>query len=60
MTNKLFCDNLALKIGSRMIEQMGENSATRVGISLAIMTWDSVEKVDHTRVGDSPENKQDE
>ena len=43
-----------------MIEQMGENSATRVGISLAIMTWDSVEKVDHTRVGDSPENKQDE
>ena len=25
-TNKLFCDNLAIKIGSKMIEQMGENS----------------------------------
>ena len=29
--NKLFCDNLAIKIGSKMIEQMGENSVTRVG-----------------------------
>ena len=44
-TNKLFCDNLAIKIGSKMIEQMGENSATRVGVSLAVMTWDAVERV---------------
>ena len=44
-TNKLFCDNLAIKIGSKMIEQMGENSATRVGVSLAAMTWDAVERV---------------
>ena len=43
--NKLFCDNLAIKIGSKMIEQMGENSATRVGVSLAAMTWDAVERV---------------
>ena len=37
-TNKYFCDNLAVKIGSKMIEQMGENSVTRVGVSLAAMT----------------------
>ena len=44
--NKLFCDNLAVKIGSKMIEQMGENSVTRVGVSLAAMTWDAVERVE--------------
>ena len=43
--NKLFCDNLAIKIGSKMIEQVGENSATRVGLSLAAMTWDAVEPI---------------
>lgn len=53
--NKLFCDNLAIKIGSKMIEQMGENSVTHVGVSLAAMTWDAVEKVE-----DSYENKSDE
>jgi len=30
---------------------MGENSVTRVGVSLAAMTWDAVEKVE------SSENK---
>ena len=45
LANKLFCDNLAVKIGSKMIEQMGENSVTRVGVSLAAMTWDAVERV---------------
>ena len=44
-TNKLICDNLAIKIGSKMIEHMGENSATHVGVSLAAMTWDAVERV---------------
>ena len=44
--NKYFCDNLAVKIGSKMIEQMGENSVTRVGVSLAAMTWDAVERVE--------------
>ena len=44
--NKLFCDSLAVKIGSKMIEQMGENSVTRVGVSLAAMTWDAVERVE--------------
>ena len=44
-TNKLFCDNLAIKIGSKMIEKMGESSAMRIGVSLAAMTWDAVEKV---------------
>ena len=41
--NRLFCDNLAIKIGSKMIEQMGENSVTRVGVSLAAMTWDALQ-----------------
>ena len=51
-TNKLFCDNLAIKIGSKMIEQMGENSATRVGVSLAAMTWGAVEKGQKPEVED--------
>ena len=61
--NKLFCENLAIEVGSKMIEQMGENSATSVGVSLAIMTWESFEKIersDHTQVRDNPENKKDE
>ena len=43
LANRLFCDNLAIKIGSKMIEQVGENSVTRAGLSLAAMTWDAVE-----------------
>ena len=42
-SDKYFCDNLAIKIGSKMIEQMGENSVARVGVSLAVKTWDAVE-----------------
>ena len=42
--NKYFCDNLAVKIGSKMLEQMGENSFTHVGVSLAAMTWNAVER----------------
>ena len=53
--NELFCDNLAIKIGSKMIEQMGSNSPLQMSISLASMTWDAVEPV----VGDSSENKSD-
>ena len=52
-SNKLFCDNLAIKIGSKIIEQMGSNSPMQVGVSLASMTWDAVEPV----VRDSSENK---
>ena len=43
--NKLFCDNLSVQIGSKMIAQVGGNSATRVGLSLAAMTWDAVEPI---------------
>ena len=43
LANRLFCDNLAVKIGSKMIEQVGENSVTRASLSLAAMTWDAVE-----------------
>ena len=42
-SDKYFCDNLAIKIGSKMIEQMGENSVAHVGVSLAVKTWDAVE-----------------
>ena len=54
-SNKLFCDNLAIKIGSKIIEQMGSNSPMQVGISLASMTWDAVEPVQKSEV--SSENK---
>ena len=43
--NKAFCDNIAIKIGSRMIEQMGVNTPLQMGVSLASMTWDSIEPV---------------
>ena len=59
-TNKLFCDNLAIKIGSKMIEQMGENSVTRVGISLAAMTYDAFEKIESSQVGDEDKNNMSE
>ena len=42
-SDKYFCDNLAIRIGSKMIEQMGENSVAHVGVSLAVKTWDAVE-----------------
>ena len=42
-SDKYFCDNLAIKIGSKMIEQMGENSVARVGVLLAAKTWDAIE-----------------
>ena len=44
--NKLFCDNLAIRVGSKMIEQVGENSVKRASLSLAAMTWDAVERVE--------------
>ena len=52
--NRVFFDNLAIKVGSKMIEQMGENSAAHVGVSLAAMTWDAVEKIEDS------ENKSDD
>ena len=48
-----------IKIGSIILEQMGENSATRVGVSLATMTWDALEKREESEVGDL-ENKSGE
>ena len=45
-SDKYFCDNLAIRIGSKMIEQMGKNSVAHVGVSLAAMTWDAVERVE--------------
>ena len=46
LANKLFCENLAIKIVSKLLEQVGGNSASRVGASLAAMTWDAVEKIE--------------
>ena len=42
-SDKYFCENLAIKIGSKMIEQTGENSVARVGVPLATKTWGAVE-----------------
>ena len=46
LENKKFCDNLAIRIGSEMIKHAGENSVTRMGMSLAAMTWGAVERVE--------------
>ena len=56
--NKILCDNLAIKIGSKMVEQMGKISVAHVGVSLAAITWNAVEK--KSEVEDSYENKSDE
>ena len=59
--NKLFCDNLAIKIGSKLIEQMGNNSSMNMGLSLASMTWDAIEPVQkEVLVEDNSENKSDD
>ena len=42
-SDKYFCDNLAIEIGSKMIEHMGKNPVARVGASLAAKTWNAVE-----------------
>ena len=60
LINKLFCDSLAIKIGSKMIEQMDENFVMRVGVSLAAITWDAVERKKSSEVRVSSENKQDD
>ena len=63
-SNKLFCDNLAIKIGSKMIEQMGSNSPMQMGVSLATMTWECIEtappSATRSEVGDSSGNNKDE
>ena len=59
--NKLFCDDLAIKIGSKLIEQMGNNSSMNMGLSLASMTWDAIEPVQkEVLVEDNSENKSDD
>ena len=44
--NEVFCENLAIKIGSKIIEQLGDNSKAKIGVSLATMTWNAIEKVE--------------
>ena len=56
-SNELFCNNLAIKIGSKMIEQMGNNSPMHIGVSLATMTWDAVEPVDHLAATPEPDEQ---
>ena len=43
LKDKVFCDNLAIQLGSKMIEQMGDNSLMQLGVSLASNTWDCME-----------------
>ena len=61
-SNQSFCNNLAIKIGSKMIEQMGDNSPMHMGVSLATMTWQCIENVSVQKksVNNEFENKQDE
>ena len=53
--NKLFYDNLAIKIGSKMIEKMGRNSPYRMGFSLSSTTWGAIVKEEQVQVEDSSE-----
>ena len=55
-SNELFCDNLAIKIGSKMIEQ---NSPVQMGISLANMTWGAIEPVKRVEVSENNVVKND-
>ena len=58
-SNKLFCDTLAIKIGSKMIEQMGGNSSMQMSISLASMTWDAIEPITEKKFPAMTEEKED-
>ena len=44
--NEIFCNNLAIEIGSKMIEQMGNNTPAKMGFYLTSMTWDAIEEVE--------------
>ena len=43
LEDQVFCDDLAIQLGSKMIEQMGDNSPMQLGVSLASNTWDCME-----------------
>ena len=51
-SNESFCNNLAVKIGSKIIEQMGDKSPMHMGISLASMTWECIEPIDQQKPDD--------
>ena len=57
-TNRAFCDTIAVKIGSRIIEQMGADSPLQMGVSLATMTWDALEPVELAETDVECENKE--
>ena len=59
-SNQSFCNNLAIKIGSKMIEQIGDNSPMHMGVSLATMTWGCIENVRKKSENNESENKQDD
>ena len=44
--NEIFCNNLAIEIGSKIVEQMGDNTPAKMGFYLATMTWDAIEEVE--------------
>ena len=44
-SNESFCNGLAVKIGSKIIEQLGDKSPMHMGISLASMTWECIEPI---------------
>ena len=54
--NEEFCNNLAIKIGSKIIEQIGDNSPMKMSVSLASMTWQCIENIP---VQKSENNKSD-
>ena len=55
--NHLFCDNLAIKIGSKIIERAGHDSLLHMGLSLTSMTLDAVECVESSEVETKSEDE---
>ena len=55
-SNESFCNGLAIKIGSKIIEQMGDKSPMHMGICLASMTWECIEPIDQKPEDSQVEN----
>ena len=51
-SNESFCNGLAIRIGSKIIEQMGDKSPMHMGICLASMTWECIEPIDQQKPDD--------
>jgi hypothetical protein len=52
--NTAFCDNIAIKIGTKMMEKMWVNTLLQMGISVVSMTWDAIVPVQNQNEESGP------